>query len=363
MRTKLLSILVLLSAICFFTVREAQSEPRKVVLEFCTGTWCPWCPCGDWAIETQILPTYPQTIPIGYHGPYNYGGDPFTDFNGYSIISLLGFNAYPTAIIDRTNAPSNPYVTYTEWASRVQQRYAAQPNTVVNVSITTKAYNTSTRLLTATVGATATENLTGQYKISFILTEDNIVYYQASNNVCIPGGSNYIHKWVVRSMVNDPTGENLNTGAWNQNQTITKTVSTTLGSAWVAENCNLIVVVYKEESVLNLSNVQQGLLQSVTNPVGVTGSGEVPQVYSLSQNYPNPFNPVTHVKFSLPKDGKVSFKIYDMVGNEVATYLDGFVKAGTYNVEIDGSNLASGVYFYKLTTDGFTDTKKMTLVK
>jgi hypothetical protein len=249
------------------------------------------------------------------------------------------------------------------WSSRVQQRYAALPNSAVNVVISSKDYSSTTRLLTATINSTATENLTGQYKISYLITEDNIVYYQASNNVCIPGGSNYIHKWIVRTMVNGPTGENLNTGAWNMNQTISKTVSTTLGSGWVAENCNLIVVIYKDLGQLNLSNVEQSLQQSATNPVGVTGSGEVPAQYSLSQNYPNPFNPSTHVKFSVPKDGNVSFKVYDMVGNEVAVYLEGFVKAGTYNVEIDGSSLASGVYFYKLTADGFTDTKKMTLVK
>jgi hypothetical protein len=349
-------------AASFFAANTAQAEPRKVLLEFCTGTWCPWCPCGDWAIE-QILTTYPQTIPVGYHGPLNYGGDPFTNFNGYDVIPLLGFNAYPTGIFDRTNAPSNPYVTYTMWSSYAQQRYTSYPTTVVNVSFTAKDYNTSTRLLTATISATALQSLTDQYKITYIITEDNIVYQQSSNNVCIPGGSNYIHKWLVRTMTNGSTGENLNTGTWNQNQTITKNLSTTLDASWVASNCNLIVIINKDTSPMNLSDVQQAVQSSVTSPLGVSGSSEIPIVYSLSQNYPNPFNPVTHVKFSIPKDGNVSLKIYDMLGNEVATYLDGFTKAGVYNAEIDASSWASGVYFYKLTANGFTDTKKMTLVK
>jgi hypothetical protein len=363
MKTKLLAFILLLTSISFFVAEKIQSEPRRVLLEFCTGTWCQWCPCGDWAIETQILPAYPQTVVLAYHGPYNYGGDPFTNFNGYNIIPLLGFSAYPTGIIDRTNSPSNPYVTYDQWFSRVQQRYAGYPNSVIDMVITTKDYNTTTRLLTATINATATQNLTGQYKISYIITENNVVYYQVNNNVCDTGSTWYVHKWIVRNMVNGETGENVNTGNWNQNQTITKNLSTTLDTGWVASNCNLIVFIYKEEAQLNLSNVQQSIQQSVTNPLGVQGTSEVPLGYSLSQNYPNPFNPSTNIKFTLPKDGEATLKIYDALGNEVATYLEGFVKAGTYNAVIDGSNWSSGVYFYKLTTNGFTDTKKMTLVK
>ena len=164
-------------------------------------------------------------------------------------------------------------------------------------------------------------------------------------------------------MVNSPTGENVNSGTWNQNQTITKTVTTTLDASWIPANCDLVLFIYKDSTALNLSSVQQAMKQSVTQPVGVPSRNEVPAEFSLAQNYPNPFNPVTHVKFAIAKDGNASLKIYDVLGNEVATYFNGFIKAGTYNAEIDGSNWASGVYFYKLTTPDFTDTKKMTLVK
>jgi hypothetical protein len=92
-------------------------------------------------------------------------------------------------------------------------------------------------------------------------------------------------------------------------------------------------------------------------------NNELPQKYGLSQNYPNPFNPVTNVKFAIPEAGDVSLKIYDVTGSLVAVYLDGFVKAGYYNAEIDGSNLSSGVYFYTLRAKDFVETKKMILVK
>jgi hypothetical protein len=99
-------------------------------------------------------------------------------------------------------------------------------------------------------------------------------------------------------------------------------------------------------------------------PIGVTGqSSEIPKVYSLDQNYPNPFNPTTTIKFGLPHDGFVTLKIYDVLGNEVYTVDNSYRKAGYYEARFDASNWASGVYFYKLETEGFTSAKKMLLVK
>jgi hypothetical protein len=66
---------------------------------------------------------------------------------------------------------------------------------------------------------------------------------------------------------------------------------------------------------------------------------------------------------ALPKDGEVSLKVYDMLGREVQTLVEGYQKAGTYNIYFNGSGLTSGVYYYKLITSTFMDTKKMVLVK
>jgi hypothetical protein len=336
-----------------------NSEPRGVLLEFVTGTWCQWCPCGDSAAE-HILNAYPRTVVIAYHGA---SSDPWQVFNGSEIRSLLGFTAYPTGIIDRMNAPSNPYVTYDMWQGLVQSRYTNQPNTVINVVLASKTFNTTTRELVVTVNSTALQTLSSQYKISFVLTEDNLIYQQTGNGTC-PGSPVWNHKWVVRSMLNSATGENLNTGAWNQNQMISKTLTTTLNAAWVAANCNVNVLVYKDTSAqLCFAEVQQAAMLNVVSPLGITQQGSVPADYSLSQNYPNPFNPSTHVKFTLPKDGNASFKVFDMTGQVIAVFVDGFIKAGTYNAEIDGSGWASGVYFYNLTAGSFSETKKMTLIK
>ncbi|MBZ0202723.1 MAG: T9SS type A sorting domain-containing protein [Ignavibacteria bacterium] len=95
----------------------------------------------------------------------------------------------------------------------------------------------------------------------------------------------------------------------------------------------------------------------------------IPLVFSLSQNYPNPFNPVTTIKYALPNDVKVIVKIYDILGREVKTLVNDFQKAGYYDAKFDGSNYASGVYFYRIevkddkTNQLYTETKKMLLLK
>jgi hypothetical protein len=91
--------------------------------------------------------------------------------------------------------------------------------------------------------------------------------------------------------------------------------------------------------------------------------GTIPTKYSLTQNYPNPFNPTTNINFTLPKAGNVTLKVYDIMGREIATLVNGYQAAQTYHVQFDGSSLASGVYFYTLHTDNFTQTKKMILMK
>lgn len=92
-------------------------------------------------------------------------------------------------------------------------------------------------------------------------------------------------------------------------------------------------------------------------------SNEIPSGFSLKQNYPNPFNPVTNINFNIPKSGFVKLTVFDITGKEIAKLVNSQLAAGTYNADFNASSLSSGVYFYKLETEGFTDIKKMILVK
>jgi subtilisin-like proprotein convertase family protein len=89
----------------------------------------------------------------------------------------------------------------------------------------------------------------------------------------------------------------------------------------------------------------------------------IPQAFSLKQNYPNPFNPSTRITYELPKAEIVKLVVYDILGKEIVVLQNGFKPAGTHIIEYDASNLASGVYFYRIEAGEFTDVKKMLLVK
>lgn len=92
-------------------------------------------------------------------------------------------------------------------------------------------------------------------------------------------------------------------------------------------------------------------------------SSLIPADYSLGQNYPNPFNPATKINFSLPKAGYVSVKVYDALGRLVNTVISEDLTAGIYEAEFDASRLTSGIYFYTMNAGGFTQTRRMVLVK
>jgi hypothetical protein len=92
-------------------------------------------------------------------------------------------------------------------------------------------------------------------------------------------------------------------------------------------------------------------------------TSNVPENYSLYQNYPNPFNPTTKIKFDVARIGDVKIIVYDAMGREVQTLVNESLKPGTYEASFDGSQLTSGVYFYKITAGDFSQTKKMLMIK
>ncbi len=116
-------------------------------------------------------------------------------------------------------------------------------------------------------------------------------------------------------------------------------------------------------STFNTWNVQ-AIQKFHKNPNG-TGWTYVGVIdgYTLSQNYPNPFNPITNIKYSVGKPGHTTVKVYNMLGQVVATLVNGNVSIGTYTVQFDASNLSSGVYVYELVSGSRKISKRMTVMK
>jgi hypothetical protein len=99
----------------------------------------------------------------------------------------------------------------------------------------------------------------------------------------------------------------------------------------------------------------------------VTGIAEnettLPIEYALKQNYPNPFNPSTRIKYSIPQSSNVVIKVFDILGNAIATLVNEEKSVGIYEVEFDATGISSGVYFYTLTAGNFVETKKLVLLR
>lgn len=109
-----------------------------------------------------------------------------------------------------------------------------------------------------------------------------------------------------------------------------------------------------------------------TTSIGTTEENIEPEGFSLEQNYPNPFNPATTIKYSIPNvmtggalslQQNVKLTVYDVLGNEMATLVNELQSAGNYEVHFNGSDLSSGVYYYRLIAGKFSETKKFVLLK
>ena len=439
---KKLFVVIVLSVL---TLLNAQTQ-RNPVLEYCTGTWCQWCPCGHTIISQDILPAIPNAIVLSYHGPAN-STDPYSTFSGNTIISSLGFSAYPTGIIDRTSLP----VSRSEWYSRMSTRLSIPATVDITIY---KTFNSGTRQLFTTLYVTPLVLLSGQYKLNLVLIEDDLKYAQTGNASC-SGGPDYTHNHVVRAMINGALGENLNTGqSWDAGVTVAKDISYTVPSNFSTTSSHLVAFVYKDNTPLNSGGIQQAKkwalegniipvelitfnasiiengiqlnwqTASELNNIGfevqrsldgnnffdigfVKGTGtttennnyffidtklveenlyyyrlkqidfdgtlsfsdvisvlyNIPKTFSLEPNYPNPFNPTTKINWQSPVSGWQTLRVYDVLGREVATLVDEFKPAGSYEHDFDGSNLPSGIYLYRLTTRDFSQTRKMILEK
>ncbi|MCB0722147.1 MAG: T9SS type A sorting domain-containing protein [Ignavibacteriae bacterium] len=101
----------------------------------------------------------------------------------------------------------------------------------------------------------------------------------------------------------------------------------------------------------------------VSNLVGIGNNSQIPDQFALQQNYPNPFNPSTSIAYSIPQQSFVTLKVYDMLGREVASLVNELKQAGNYNVQLNASDLSSGVYYYRIKAGDFVETRRMVLMK
>jgi hypothetical protein len=164
-------------------------------------------------------------------------------------------------------------------------------------------------------------------------SEDSVHYISASTS----GATNHIQKMNYFTNISEPVGP----------KALFRYVS--------GDSC---MVFYTEHSPLKFYSASG----CSGEPIGIVNN-RLANTFSLSQNYPNPFNPVTCITVKIAQTGYANLTVYDITGRVAAVLLNNNISAGEYKIDFDASLLSSGVYFYRLNADGFTDTKKMILVK
>lgn len=282
--------------------------------------------------------------------------------NAYAVGDPVGGNWF-------LKRSTNGGVNWTDWAT-VPTTQAGWNNSLMivgnNVWFGT---NANYLMYSSNMGANwsqQTTTFTNQYAVWFNSATVGLAGYNALN-VTTNGGANWA---ALTSPVATNVGGITGSGSdwWVATQNTTIHYSSNNGSAWSTQYTAPDGVWYhinKSRSGNTIWAVRSngkiaryGTALSVS-PISTT----TPTEFSLSQNYPNPFNPTTNINFSIPKSGLVTMKVFNILGKEVATLVNGNYNAGSYTVDFNASNLASGVYFYKIEVNGFSEVKRMMLVK
>ena len=358
---------LLFTGILFGTAIFAQA-PKKVILEDYTGTWCGACPAGKTALE-DCMNTYPNVIGLTMHN-----GDGLANAYTNAVDGALAISSYPGGAVDRT-----PVGLPSQWKTKV----AARLNVATPVKVDfTSTYNTSTRALSVTVSANFVGSASGDLRINCVLAEDGIVtpndpqhnYY--GSGCMAPSSSSpwysypcdittYVHDGVCRiNLANDNFGTagvipaSVVAGG-NYSQTYTYT----LPSGWNASKVYIIAFVSKYGSSKEIMNANKGLIGTSTLATGISEQAGSAQI-EVKQNAPNPFSDLTAIQFQLNVSEKVSVKVYNTFGQVVNTLAESFLVPGEHTFywagdDNNGNAVASGIYYYTISTADQQVTKQM----
>jgi len=336
---------VLLSIIFLINFSLKAQEERKVLVEVFTNSHCPLCPAAHNVIDTYLNgPNGDKISYIFYHMIYPYSDDPlYWDSQEGSDARNNYYNpvaATPQGWFDGTHQGST-----SGWTSSLNNLITTQSplNIILTGGKTPNQFYINAEL-------TRTGNISeNDLVIHFVVVED--LFFDGRNSI-----SN--HKHVMRIMLPTPDGQSF---AINLNETKNISQTINLDPTWDADSLSVVVFV---QSVSSKTVYQSATINyDELNVTDVQNESSIPSEFKLEQNYPNPFNPSTTISWQSPVGSHQTLKVYDLLGREVATLVDEYKPAGSYEINFDASSLPSGIYFYKLQADHYIETRKMILLK
>lgn len=330
---------------------SAQTVTRRVLFEEMTNASCGPCALNNPTLKAYIDSKGDNIVAIKYHSNIP-GFDPMYLHNPTQSTerwsAYYGMNASPWLNVDgKTFHDVWPFTQ-----ANLDNAYNTRIGTPTPVTISV----VDTRLTGDTIMSTITVNnltalLAGDYKLRVFAIEGVITYGS-------PPGSNgeTVFEHVFRKAYPNTAGTTVATTTGPQVFVFKYVVD----PAWVNSNVYTVAFVQNDGPAnKEVMNAGSGDIPTSINPV----SNVVPERFSLAQNYPNPFNPMTKIKFDIPSSSFVKLVIHNGVGKEVSVLVNENLTAGSYETQFNGEGLTSGVYFYSIITEGFTETKKMLLVK
>jgi hypothetical protein len=294
-----------------------------------------------------LVENYPDRLAvIRYH---QYVTDPYYSYNPSENSTRNGYYGQPERphlFVDGSSAGTN----YQAWHFYIPGRMGEESNLEIRIN---GAYNEITRETNLALTITATGEITQpNLRLQVVLTESDLDY----------GG--HTHNQVMRDMIPDAEGESF---AISNGQTLHFNRSFTVDGELVDENCEIVVFVQSNASKEVLQSAKEGL--TTLEPSGVEEDIEaLPGSFFLAQNYPNPFNASTVFAFNLPKPAPVILEIYNLPGQLVRTVVGGVERRGRNQIVWDGLNgegsqVSSGVYFYRLRVGEWSETRRMSLIR
>lgn len=356
---------------------------KHVLIEEFSGAWCQFCPDGLVILE-QLTATFPDVVYASIHGG---GGNPPYEMEipeGVEISNALN-DAFPKACMDRVYFPGETAVAFTRslWASRTAARF--NDPTPVDVSLDV-AYDDVNRLVDVTVDADFVDYAAGDLRVSVYVVEDSVTgtgiaynqvnfyntqvghpFYQAGNPII-----GYAHPRVLRLVPTTTWGDaSVISPKPNPSDNFSKQYTgIALDTTWDDSQIYVLAFVshhsdnVQRRTVLN--SIEQRLIPVVVS-VDDRDAG-LPARFALYENYPNPFNPSTTIRYDLPRQSQVSLKVFNILGEEVATLVNEAQPGGKYELNWNGKNrfgqqASSGVYVYRLQAGDFVQAKKMMLLK
>lgn len=341
------SILFLL----IFLINSAlySQAPRRVLFEEVTSANCGPCASSNPILDGWLAVNPTNTAAIKYHP--NFGSnDPMYTANptqNTERVQYCGITAYPTVNADGLLYDCCWPFSTTCFTSVLNQRIAV--STPLSISVTDERVSGDS--IKSTIIINLSSDLpTGNYKLRVMAIEGLVHFSVAPGS---NGETNFhdVFRWAYpnTSGVNAPTSAGTYTYVYTYKRL----------SNWV--DTSIYTVAFVQNDV-NKEVINSGRGYYVATGIN-NNSNIIPDNYNLYQNYPNPFNPVTKINLDIPKSGYTSLKIYDVLGNLIYSLVDGSLNSGRYTYDFDGSDLSSGIYYYKLVSGNYTNVKKMTLIK